>query len=590
MQPMYASGCHPEAPLRRESPSSRPLNLYGAEREHRERWCPMRDTCPELCEEREAGGDGAQSREAGGELCPSLLPCQPIAMHGAQDPGRVLRTARSPDAPSSRDASARRGNAPCAIRRAASPRAPDGPQFQTACKALPIAAGCPAALPGSTPCTASSDRRLLVRAPRHLLASSHPRQSSILAREAWERDQGNGESIVRQARSASAGSTRPFSKLTEVAGVHFRVWISSLAYCLSVPAPACSDGAAASSAQFSAQHPSNILGDQPPVHTPGSEKPPRGGPAAPDSSTCIAHTNVFLPPAARSTSPSRSTRWAATPSPRREEDSAPCAQTLHGSLCNGRRSGSRAGARSRRSSLRHPGQLSLVVAAAAAVALTAAGIDARRHRGSLAHAASFPSDLCVLYIPSSFTCGVEVEILCTFAVAVGAAKPLQPRSHLSSCICRAAFYFFPPRGRCTSRRRCRLVSSSGAEHISAAGLFSPAAGKVCVAVPFFFRLRRTCHPFRLALALIRVQAPHTVSAPALPRFFFCLRRAINPHLRRRFRKFSSACGVPSFSTLDFFSRLRPRSMAAFSTFFCLRRAHLGKRVKTGAVSQPAARM
>ncbi|EJD45312.1 hypothetical protein AURDEDRAFT_165527 [Auricularia subglabra TFB-10046 SS5] len=219
MQPLYASGCHPEAPLRRESPSSRPLNLYGAER-----WCPMRDTCPELREEREAGGDGTQSRQAGGEeLCPSLLP-QPIVTHGAQDPGRVLRTARSPDAPSSREVSARRSEAPRAIPRAASRRAPSGPRLQTARRALPIVAERTPDRPRGTPCTTSSDRRLLSRRRgicwrRSILADLSARRSSILAREAQERDQENGESIVRRARSASSGFTRSSSSLSTAA--HF---------------------------------------------------------------------------------------------------------------------------------------------------------------------------------------------------------------------------------------------------------------------------------------------------------------------------------------------------------------------------------
>ncbi|EJD33759.1 hypothetical protein AURDEDRAFT_189045 [Auricularia subglabra TFB-10046 SS5] len=53
----------------------------------------LRDACHQLRGEREAGGDGAQSRQAGGEeQCPSLLPRRPIVSHGAQDPGRVLRS------------------------------------------------------------------------------------------------------------------------------------------------------------------------------------------------------------------------------------------------------------------------------------------------------------------------------------------------------------------------------------------------------------------------------------------------------------------------------------------------------------------
>ncbi|EJD33200.1 hypothetical protein AURDEDRAFT_177717 [Auricularia subglabra TFB-10046 SS5] len=210
MQPLYASGCHPEAPLRRESPSSRPLNLYGAER-----WCPMRDTCPELREEREAGGDGTQSRQAGGEeLCPSLLP-QPIVTHGAQDPGRVLRTARSPDAPSHRISPPERRsscNFPGGIpSRAQRSSAPDGLQSSSHCGRAHSRP------PTRHPLHDLLGSALAVQTPRHLrsiLADLSARRSSILAREAQEGGQEHGESIVRRARSASAGFTSPSSSLS----------------------------------------------------------------------------------------------------------------------------------------------------------------------------------------------------------------------------------------------------------------------------------------------------------------------------------------------------------------------------------------
>ncbi|EJD32176.1 hypothetical protein AURDEDRAFT_178793, partial [Auricularia subglabra TFB-10046 SS5] len=287
-------------------------------------------------------------------------------------------------------------------------------------------------------------------------------------------------------------------------------------------------------------------------------KPPRGGPAAPESLIRIAHVHdgpAFLPPAARSTSPNGSTTSAAAPSGSRRRQRAMRADVTQVSL-------------------------------------------------------QWPS----IELPWSFTSAANVEILCTFAIAVGiaAAKPLQPRSGLSSggtsylgmsnifpllylklnveSRSRAAFYFFPLRGRCTIRRRRRLVSSSGAEHVSAAGLFSPAAGKVCVAVPFFFRLRRGCHSLKLAVAPRPVRAPRAVSTPAPSRFSFRLRRAIL--LYARFSFLSPAACTRKFFTPPLLQSSHPLQHAARRrfqlSFACGAHTQLGKRVKNGAFSLPAA--
>ncbi|EJD33085.1 hypothetical protein AURDEDRAFT_177830 [Auricularia subglabra TFB-10046 SS5] len=340
----------------------------------------LRDTCPELRGERGAGGDGAQSRQAGGEeQCPSLLPRRPIVSHGAQDPERVLRTARSPEPPSSRDAqrmviidsillgalcqsqhaavdpdskapsaqapridgqgaAASVGGDPPSHPRRASKRAPSHP-FLAAVDCAPHDVPVQSVKPGQ---------------PRRLLFSpsgEHARASSGCDRNRCQRPD-----IRTHEGMKFKGSPRCFS---DVLSLHYRDKIPSRPSILFIPNAASCNTAVAYISYLSIQRPSIEA-----PYLPAAVVQARGHAAqvsaTPDSEAvhreaAAPNSRSFLPPAARSTSLVRSTRRAAASSPRGGKGSATCAQT-DGSHCGRSRSAWCWRALSRRSSPRHPGE------------------------------------------------------------------------------------------------------------------------------------------------------------------------------------------------------------------------------------------